>query len=196
MVKKGLFIVFFFCRTFYGIAQGQPEGLFIGAKAPDFKGVDQFDRLVQLREVAKKKPVLLVFYRGHWCPHCIRLLTRIQDSLPFFTAKGVTVIAISPESKESRTKTLEKTKAGFALVHDSALLISRLYDVSYTLSESQLARYRSGSIDLAKINHPNPAALPVPSVFAIGKDYTITFRFFDPDHKRRTQVAELLSLFQ
>lgn len=195
MFKKGLLLVFFFSLLFCGFSQGQPEGLFIGAKAPDFKGIDQFDRPVQLREAAKKKPVLIIFYRGYWCPHCTRLLTRIQDSLSYFTEKGVTVIAVSPESKESRLKTLEKTKAGFALIHDSALLISRLYDVSYSLSESQLARYRSGSIDLAKINQPNPPALPVPSVFITGKDYSITYRFFDPDHKRRTHVAELLSLF-
>lgn len=196
MLKKGLFILFFSCASCLGIAQGLPEGLFIGAKAPAFKGFDQFDRAVHLRELAKKNPVLLIFYRGYWCPHCTRLLSRIQDSLFLFTSKRVTVLAISPESKESRSKTVEKTKAGFSLIQDSALLISSLYDVAYSLSELQLARYQSGAIDLLKINQPNPAVLPVPAVFVIGKDYSITYRFFDLDHKRRINVAELLSLFQ
>jgi peroxiredoxin len=120
----------------------------------------------------------------------------LQDSLSYFTEKGVTVVAISPESKESQLKTLEKTKAGFSLVQDSALLISQLYDVNYFLSDNQLARYRSGAIDLMKINYPNPAALPVPSLYVIGKDYTITYRFFDPEHKRKINVAELIPLFQ
>jgi hypothetical protein len=47
-----------------------------------------------------------------------------------------------------------------------------------------------------KINHPNPAALPVPSLYVIGKDYTITYRFFDLEHKRKIHVAELIPLFQ
>jgi peroxiredoxin len=196
MLQKGLLFVFFSCYSFYSIAQGQPEGLFLGSKAPDFKTVDQFERPLHLRELAKKKPVLLLFYRGYWCPHCTRLLTRLQDSLSYFTEKGVTVVAVSPESKESQLKTLEKTKAGFSLVQDSALLISELYDVNYFLSDNQLARYRSGAIDLMKINHPNPAALPVPSLYVIGKDYTITYRFFDPEHKKKIHVAELIPLFQ
>ena len=196
MLQKGLLFVFFSCYSFYSVAQGQPEGLFLGSKAPDFKTVDQFDRSLHLRELAKKKPVLLLFYRGYWCPHCTRLLTRLQDSLSYFTEKGVTVVAVSPESKESQLKTLEKTKAGFSLAQDSALLISQLYDVNYFLSDNQLARYRSGAIDLMKINYPNPAALPVPSLYVIGKDYTITYRFFDPEHKRKINVAELIPLFQ
>ena len=196
MIQKGLLFVFFSCYSFYSVAQGQPEGLFLGSKAPDFKTVDQFDRSLHLREFAKKKPVLLLFYRGYWCPHCTRLLTRLQDSLSYFTEKGVTVVAVSPESKESQLKTLEKTKAGFSLVQDSALLISQLYDVNYFLSDNQVARYRSGAIDLMKINYPNPTALPVPSLYVIGKDYTITYRFFDPEHKRKINVAELIPLFQ
>lgn len=175
------------------IAQGQPEGIFLGARAPEFKGVDQFGRTVQLREEAKKRPVVLVFYRGYWCPHCIRLLKNLQDSLSFFTGKGVSVIAISPESAESMAKTLEKTKAGFSLLGDSALAIAKRYDIVYTLSENQLARYRSGGIDLQKINAPNPPQLVIPAVYIVGKDYTVTFRFFDPEHRVKIDVATLLS---
>lgn len=186
----------FICLVIFiqvAIAQGQPEGIFLGARAPEFKGIDQFGRSVQLREEAKKRPVVLVFYRGYWCPHCTRLLKNLQDSLSFFTSKGVSVIAISPESEESMAKTLEKTKAGFSLLRDSALAIAKRYDMVYTLSENQLARYRSGGIDLQKINAPNPPQLVIPAVYIVGKDYTVTFRFFDPEHRVKIDVATLLS---
>lgn len=186
----------FICLVIFiqvAIAQGQPEGIFLGARAPEFKGIDQFGRSVQLREEAKKRPVVLIFYRGYWCPHCIRLLKNLQDSLSFFTSKGVSVIAISPESEESMAKTLEKTKAGFSLLRDSALAIAKRYDMVYTLSENQLARYRSGGIDLQKINAPNPPQLMIPAVYIVGKDYTVTFRFFDPEHRVKIDVATLLS---
>jgi peroxiredoxin len=175
------------------VAQGQPEGIFLSARAPEFKGVDQFGRTVQLREEAKKRPLVLVFYRGYWCPHCMRLLSNLQDSLSFFTQKGISVVAISPESEESIAKTLEKTKAGYSLLRDTGFVISKRYDMVYTLSENQLARYRSGGIDLQKINAPNGPQLVIPGVYIIGKDYSITFRFFDPDHRTRIDVATLLS---
>jgi peroxiredoxin len=176
-------------------AQGLPEGLFIGARAPDFRGIDQFGRTIHLREQAKKNPVVLVFYRGNWCPHCMRLLTRIQDSFPFFTQKSVSIIAISPESEESLAKTMEKTKAGFSLLRDTGLFIAKKYDLAYVVSENQLTRYRNGGIDLNKINAPNPPLLSVPTVFIIGKDYTITYRFFDPEHKKRINVNDILTQF-
>lgn len=175
------------------ISQGLPEGLFLGAKAPDFKMTDQFGREVQFRSEAKSQKVVVVFYRGYWCPHCTRLLSRIQDSLHLFTEKGATVIALSPESSVNREKTLEKTKAGFSLLSDSGLLVIKKYDLAYELAESQLARYRSAGLDIPSINYPNGPYLPVPAVFIVGKDYSITFRFFDPDHKTRISVKQILA---
>jgi hypothetical protein len=32
-------------------------------------------------------------------------------------------------------------------------------------------------------------------VFIIGKDYTITYRFFDPEHKKRINVNDILTQF-
>ena len=191
MRSNFLAALFSLCATL-AFSQGQPEGLFLGAKAPDFTGTDQFGREVNLRQLAKREPVLLVFYKGSWSPSCIRLLSRLQDSLSFFTDRQITVIAISPESDSSRAITLQKTRAGFSLLWDSAHLIAKRYDVLEEFSSSQLARFRSGGIDLVKLNAPSPPQLPVPSVFLVGKDYTITYRFFDSEQKRRVSVKELL----
>src|ERR1700737_382895 len=62
-------------------AQNKPEGLFINSKAPDFKLKDQDGKDVSLRELKKKGPVVIVFYRGNWCPYCNKYLQRLQDSL-------------------------------------------------------------------------------------------------------------------
>lgn len=191
-MRKSLLIVFYLFLFFDGYSQGQPEGLFLGAKAPDFKANDQFDREIQFRAEAKNQKIVFVFYRGYWCPHCTRLLSRIQDSLHLFTEKGATVIAVSPESSVNRVKTLEKTKAGFSLISDSGLAIIKKYDLANELSESQLSRYRTAGLDIPSINYPNGPYLPIPSVFIVGKDYTINFRFFDPEHKTRISVSQLL----
>lgn len=190
---RKLFILFL-CASFTlkVSSQGQPEGLFLGAKAPDFKMVDQFGREVQFRTEAKNQKAVIVFYRGYWCPHCTRLLRQIQDSLYLFTAKGAVVMAVSPESSVNREKTLAKTKAGFSLLSDSGLMVIKKYDLAYEVAESQLSRYRSAGLDIPSINYPNGPFLPVPSVFIVGKDYSITFRFFDPDHKTRISVKQIL----
>ena len=96
------------------MAQAAPEGLFIASKAPDFKATDQNGREIRLKDLLKTGKVVLVFYRGYWCPYCNKALARLQDSLQLIKDKGATLLAISPEKPESISKTIEKTKAEFS----------------------------------------------------------------------------------
>jgi peroxiredoxin len=173
-------------------AQEAPEGLFIGSKAPDFKAKDQNGNEIRLKDLLKKGKVVLVFYRGQWCPYCNRELSRIQDSLQFFTDKGATVLAVSPEKQENISITVEKTKAEFSVLYDEDLKIMKAYDVEFEVPENTLTRYRNANIDVEKNNGKNGKYLPVPAVYIIDKEATVTYRFFDADYKKRPTVNELL----
>lgn len=107
----------------YGIAQNsksinEVKGLSVGAKAPMFSATDADGKKYKLKSDLKKGPVVVLFYRGQWCPVCNRYLSRLQDSLQQIYSKGATVIAISPEKPELLGKTREKTKASFTLLHE------------------------------------------------------------------------------
>ena len=92
-------------------AQEKPEGLFINSKAPDFKAKDQNGNEIVLKDIRKKGPVVLLFYRGYWCPYCSKELQKLEDSLSLIKEKGAQIIAVTPEKQEGISKTLEKTKA-------------------------------------------------------------------------------------
>jgi len=129
--------------------QEKPEGLFIHSKAPDFKAKDLTGLPVNLKDLRKKGPVVLVFYRGNWCPYCNKELTRMQDSLQMITEKGATLIAVTPESQEGIIKTAEKTKAQFPIIYDEDLKIMKAYDVAYKVDDKAVSRYKNFNIDLA-----------------------------------------------
>lgn len=173
-------------------AQEKPEGLFIGSKAPDFKATDQNGNAVRLKDLVKKGKVVLVFYRGYWCPYCNRELTRLQDSLALITEKGAAVVAVTPEKPELIQKTIDKTKASFPVLFDKGMKIMKSYDVEFEVEENTLARYRSGGVDIEKNNGENGKFLPVPAVYIIDKESTVTYRFFDTDYRKRPSIAELL----
>src|SRR5688500_9508081 len=99
-IMKHLLSVIFIFSTMICFGQNKPEGLFSNSKAPDFKLKDQNGVEQNLKELRKKGPVVVLFYRGHWCPYCNRELSRFQDSLQLITDKGATVIAITPEASE------------------------------------------------------------------------------------------------
>jgi peroxiredoxin len=191
-MKKLFPVICFLFLSAFAKAQNAPEGLFISSKAPDFKGKDQNGNDIRLKDLLKKGKVVLVFYRGAWCPYCNRELSRLQDSLSFITEKGATVIAVSPENPESISSTIEKTKAGFSIIHDEGLKIMKAYDVEYEMQENTVTQYRNTGIDIEKINGKNGKYLPVPAVYVIDKESTITYRFFEPNYKKRPSVADIL----
>jgi peroxiredoxin len=176
-------------------AQEKPEGLFINSKAPDFKGKDQSGNGVVLKDLRKKGPVVIIFYRGYWCPYCNKELQKLEDSLQLIKERGAQLIAITPEKRDGVTKTIEKTKASYPIITDDELKIMKAYDVAYQVDTKTIDRYKMASIDLAANNGQKPDAvyLPVPAVYIIGKDGEIKYRFFEEDYKKQASVKDILN---
>ena len=173
-------------------AQEAPEGLFINSKAPDFKAKDQNGKEVRLKDLLKEGKVVLVFYRGNWCPFCNRLLKKLEDSLQFIKDKGATIIAVTPEKPENVSKTIEKTNAEYSILYDENLKIMKSYEVDFEVQENTITRYRNSGIDLEKTNGKDWKFLPVPAVYVIDKESNITYRFFNIDYKKRPNVQDIL----
>lgn len=193
-MKQLLTLIAFLSCTLFSNAQGKPEGLFINSKAPEFKARDAEGKEVSLRDLRKKGPVVVLFYRGNWCPYCNRQLRKMQDSLQLITDKGATVIAITPEMAEGVSKTREKTGASFMIVSDVDMKIANAYKVAYELDARTVERNKNAGIDLLETNgQKGKAYLPVPAVYIINKDGAVTYRFFEEDYKKRPSVRELLS---
>lgn len=174
-------------------SQDVPAGLTTGSTAPLFKGKDQQGHTVSLQDQLKKGPVVLVFYRGYWCPYCNRYLKKLEDSLSLITGKGASLVTVTPEKPESIRKTLEKTKASYPVIHDEGLKIMQQYGVDYAVDQQTIDQYKKYKIDFDEANGSNGANLPVPAVYVINKEGKIIYRFFNKDYTKRPAVSEILS---
>jgi peroxiredoxin len=174
-------------------SQQNPAGLTVGEAAPAFSGKDQQGKTLVLKDQLKKGPVVLVFYRGYWCPYCNRYLKKLEDSLVMLTGKGASLVAITPEKPESIAKTLDKTKASYPVVYDEGLQIMNKYGVSYAVDTATIERYKKYKIDFNEVNGSNGTNLPVPAVYIVSKEGKIIYRFFNTDYTKRPSVAELLA---
>jgi peroxiredoxin len=70
--------------------------------APDFIAKDENGAVFHLKSSLTKGPVLLVFYRGQWCPYCNKELKALEDSLTLIVRKGATLMAVTPELQVSQ----------------------------------------------------------------------------------------------
>ncbi len=173
-------------------AQEGPKGLNINEKAPGFSAKDQLGKIVSLAEKLKTGAVVLVFYRGQWCPYCNKQLKSLEDSLSLIKAKGATLIAVTPEKPENISKTIEKTKASYPVLFDDGLKIMKSYDVAFAVDPKVIEKYKGYGIDFNEVNGNNGAQLPVPAVYIINKRGEIIYKFFDTDYRKRPAVKDIL----
>ena len=175
-------------------AQNIPTGLNVQDKAPDFSAKDQYEKTVSLKDKLAQGPVVLVFYRGQWCPHCNRFLKRLEDSLSLLQAKDATVITVTPEKQDNIAKTIKKTKASYPVLFDEGLKIMNHYKVSYAVDDNTIEKYKKYGINFSEANgSENGANLPIPAVYVINKEGIIVYRFFDADYSKRPSVKEILA---
>src|SRR5205809_296892 len=71
--------------------------------APDWQLTDG-DRKAVSRADFKGRPVLLIFYLGSSCPHCVEQLGLLEAEGKQFQALGINIIAINSENVAGPTK--------------------------------------------------------------------------------------------
>ena len=175
----------------------EAEGISVGTTAPVFSALDANNHKFSLETALEQGPVVLIFYRGFWCPVCNKHLSKIQDSLKLIEEKGAKVIAISPEKPEYLGKMEKKTGAEFTLLYDEGYKISDAYDVTFKPNKGTLITYNTIlGAKLKKTHSDESQRLPIPATYVIDQSGTITWRQFNPDYKKRSNVADILNALE
>ncbi len=179
----------------FGIAdKNPPKGLSVGEKAPLFSAKDYQGNKIELQKYIEKSPVVLIFYRGNWCPVCSRYLKNYTDSMKMVTDKGAVVLFITPETAEGAEKTVKKTKLPYTIVIDSDQEIMKSYDVLFEVTKKYNRKIKTLLFtDIAENNQEETAHLPVPATFIIDKTGSIIWRQFDPNYKNRASTKDILA---
>jgi peroxiredoxin len=169
-----------------------PKGLSVGAIAPKFDATDQFGKQYDLEEQLKNGPVVLMFYRGHWCKYCNRQLEQLSDSLEFIFEKGASVVTVTPEVMEFVDETSRKFNRSFRIISDTDMKIMNAYKVTFKVNNGTNTKYKISGIKLDEFNGDNGANLPVPATYIINQDGTIKYAFFNENYKKRVSVETIL----
>ncbi|MGF1582603.1 MAG: peroxiredoxin family protein [Gemmataceae bacterium] len=84
------------------------EHKLLGKTAPDFVLFDHTGTEQRLSEIRKDGPVVLVFYYGFHCNHCVAQIFALNEDLPEFQKLGAKIVALSPDEL-TKTKKLVAT---------------------------------------------------------------------------------------
>lgn len=169
-------------------------GLRIGDLAPDFSGVTQDGKNVKLSELYQKGPVVLIFYRGAWCPFCNLHLRSFQEKLTEFEAMGTTLLAVSVDKPEYTQKTFEAQSLGYDVISDPDARIIKSYKLSFWVLEALAQKYKNEyGIDLEIHSGRSDYLIAVPATYGIDTDGIIQFAYANLDYKTRVTPEKVIS---
>jgi len=181
----------------YGIdsaSHNDVKPISIGRWAPDFKATDNKGNRIHLRQMLKDGPVVIIFYRGYWCPYCTKYLAKFVDQLDEIKSTNARIIAIAPEGEEEQKQTVEKSKGEeIIFISDSNLKIMDLYEVPFKVTDDynqKIKNYKGQTLE--EINGQSEAFLPIPATYIVGTDGKVKWSHFDPNYRNRPSVDEIL----
>lgn len=167
-------------------------GIKVGERAPDFKLKNAHGQTVKLFDELKKGPVVLIFYRGAWCPYCNLHLHVLQKNLHKFKQYGASLIAISPQQPDKSAEQIKKDGYGFEVLSDSHSKVMKDYRLFFEMEPEVLAIYDKFGIDLETYNGAGRTVLPVPGGFVIDQHGIVRAMQAQTDYKSRMEPEQIL----
>ena len=163
-----------------------------GDRAPEFVLADPDGKPVSSRELLTKGPLVISFYRGVWCPYCNLELQALQEALSEITARGASLVAISPQTAVNSRKSQRDNKLGFPILSDIRSQVADAFGIRFALPDDLVEVYKSFKNDLPTFNNDPAWVLPMPARYVIGTDGLIAYSEVNPDYTQRPDPGDLL----
>ncbi|MEO5765091.1 MAG: peroxiredoxin-like family protein [Casimicrobiaceae bacterium] len=171
----------------------EAAALGVGAMAPDFTLPDVDGAGVRLFDLLGHGPVVVVFYRGAWCPYCNLQLRAYQQLLPQLKASGASLVAISPQLPDGSLSTKQKGSLEFPVLSDVELVVAKAFGVAYDVPPAVQTMSLGFGNDLAVKNGVGGWMLPIPATYVIARDARIALAHVDADYTVRLEPDAVLA---
>ena len=163
-----------------------------GARFPRATLPDQLGRPIDIASLLERGPLVVVFYRGGWCPYCNLELRAYQQALPRIVGEGGTLVAVSPETPDHTLDTAQKNELAFPVLSDTRGELADALGIRFRLTPEIKALYEKFGHDLPARNGDGEWALPMPATYVVSRDGRIAFAFVDPDYRSRAEPSAVV----
>lgn len=177
---------------FVSVEDAAKNALKVGDKMPEFELPNAKNEIIKSSELLKDSNLIVVFYRGDWCPFCNLYLKRLQQSNKDFMTNGGKLVAISVENPDDSLSVAQKNELDFTVLSDKNLDLARKFKIVYQLPPETDEKYKGYGIDLVKENGTEKPELPISATYIVNQNGEITYAFLDPDYKKRLEADVII----
>jgi len=165
-----------------------------GSQAPEFELTDPNGKLVRSADLLARGPLVVMFFRGRWCPYCVATVEAWQRSLPELQNRHASLVAISPQTVKQNNLMADQHRLTFPLLSDPGNKLAKQFGVAYQLPADLQELNRRIFVNLEFINGDKSWELPMPATFLIASDHRILFAEAHADYTRCTEPQRVIDL--
>lgn len=166
----------------------------VGDEAPDFALPDQHGDEVWLSALLRAGPVVLIFYRGEWCPYCNLQLRTFQANLAQLAEHRAQLVAISPQTPDHSLSMAKKNDLEFVVLSDVGAQVIDRYGLRYEVDDETRVLFESVGNDLDEHNGAGHWVLPAAAAFVIDRRAIIRYVNVRGDWRERAEPADVLTV--
>jgi peroxiredoxin len=168
-------------------------GVAVGKKAPDFTLKDTEGAEVKLSALVKESPVLLVFYRGGWCPYCNVQIRDLTMRFADYRHRNVTPVAVSVDTIAETAKTDATYTIPFRVLSDPDRAALKAYKVEQKVADADVATLKGHGIDLEAASGRDHHVIAIPSMFLIDGKGVVRWAHADGEYTVRPTTDQVLA---
>lgn len=146
-----------------------------------------------------ERPAVLISFRGGWCPFCNMHLSELRHVIPQISNMGVDVLFLSGDRAELLFKSLghetqqDIENLDYTILSDADAQAAIALGIAFRASDRTIqGRHKKGQ-DIEGSSMLRHGVLPVPAVFAVSREGTITYAYANADYKIRLSANDLLA---
>lgn len=169
-----------------------------GDKAPRFTVRTVDDEPFVFDPDHLERPVILISFRGGWCPYCNMHLSELRTVIPELKENGIDVLFLSNDRPELLYSSLKMETQedidglDYVILSDANINAARALGTAFRTDKGLTDYLDKKGRDYAGSSIGNHNALAVPAVYVIDQSGEIVFDFINPDYKVRLPADELL----
>ncbi len=171
--------------------QAATEAVPVSDKAAVEHAIDKGDRVpevsfknadgqpVALASELERGPVVLIAYRGGWCPYCVKQPKAFDAQREAIEAAGGRVVAFSTEMPEFVGQTRSKNKIGYPVLSDPGAVASRALGIAWKNERyakiGKIAQHQGNEL----------GEIPLGVTYVIDTDGVVRYAFLTDEYKTR-----------
>jgi len=170
------------------------EGLKVNESVPSIELRDSDNRNFKFNNLREK--TVFVFFRGSWCPYCLKQLKDLNKNL-VSNLNGAQLVAVSTDKVSVAKRMKKKLGLDFTVLSDPHAKALQAFKIVNKLNDSLVKKYKdSYQIDVEADSGQTHHMIAHPGVFIVDKESKVLFADVQTDYKKRTKVESIIKALQ